>query len=216
MSVSVQNKLENFFFKYKLIRYSTKEIIKRPAEKIEHVFYLSNGFVRQYSISKNGDEVTLHVFGVGAYLPMMILVNDAPNTYYFEAIGNIEVYKAPAPEVLKLIHSDPEIAFDLAQRFSSGLCRLLLKFEETFFKDSYQRIISILEFLGEKLGTKAGDLIIINVPMTHGEIASWVGIQRETASRQLEVLSSKGIISTNNHIITIDSKKLSKEKNDYK
>jgi CRP/FNR family transcriptional regulator len=216
MSASVHNKLDKFFSNYKLIPFASKEIIKRPAESIEHIYYLKKGFVRQYTISKNGEEVALHVFGAGAYLPMMVLLNNEANSYYFESMGDVEAYKAPAGDVLKFVQSDPEVAFDLAQRFSAGLCRLLNKVEETFFKDSYERIISILFFLAEKLGKKDGNLVSIDVPLTHGEIASWVGIQRETASRQLELLVSKGVISSKNHIFTINMEKLLNERDERK
>ena len=59
-------------------------------------------------------------------------------------------------------------------------------------------------------------MILIDFPLTHYGIASWTELQRETASRQLEKLSGKGIISYEHHFVSVFLDKLRSEEKEYK
>jgi CRP-like cAMP-binding protein len=52
---------------------------------------------------------------------------------------------------------------------------------------------------------------MLKIPLTQSEIASWVGIQRETVSRQFKLMAEKGLIEYKNEELYIDVEKLSAE-----
>lgn len=212
MTAEIKTKLDTFFSKYQRQEYSSGEIIMRSNDKVDYIFYLSSGEVKQYLIDE-GEQINLHVFSKGSFFPMMLFISETENRYSFQAITDVVIYKAPAAEVLEFVKSNSDISFDLASRFAMGISKLLLKIEGLLYKGAYEKVISILIFLSEKFG-KVNELGLTTIPLelTHSDIASWAGIQRETASRQLEILLAKGIINYKNQIISLDKEKLLLEK----
>ncbi|MDB5163916.1 MAG: transcriptional regulator, Crp/Fnr family [Candidatus Saccharibacteria bacterium] len=70
-----------------------------------------------------------------------------------------------------------------------------------------QRLLERLYYFGMRLGVKSGGRIIIDVPMTHGEIAESISTTRETVNRFMRELEQKGIISVRRQTVIIESEK---------
>ena len=80
------------------------------------------------------------------------------------------------------------------------------------FDTAYRKVESLLLYFAKKFGEKKGKDTIIDYPLTHREIASWIGSARETVSLEIEKLKKNGIITVTKRTILIkDMKKLEKE-----
>src|SRR4030067_2058893 len=102
-------KLDNFFARFKSVHsYKKGELIIRADDPPSGIFYLKSGFVRLYSISKDGQDITFNIFKPGSYFPMFWAIGNSPNSYYFEAMTRIEVMKAPKEELIKFLKSNPD------------------------------------------------------------------------------------------------------------
>ncbi len=207
MDIRIQKKLEEYFSQFRPLHYKKGDIIVRPEDPIFGIYLLKKGFVKQYIISADGDEVTIHIFRPVSFFPMMLAIGNTENNYFFEAVDSVEVWRAPTDKTVDFIKNEPEILFDLAKRFSSGLNGLSKRIEELMFENSYRRVTSLLLYLTKTFGEDGKDGIIIKLPLTHKDIAAWVNLTRETTSRQLEKLSKKDIISYKNHLIVIKNLK---------
>ena len=198
-------KLEEFFGKYKSRVYPSGQIILYPNKNITHVYYINSGYVKQFILSPDGDKLTLHIYKPHCYIPFALLLSKAPNKYTYQAIGNTEVTAAPVKNVDEFIKSHPELLYDLSYRLSSAVAYLLYKIEQSAFDDVHTRIISLLATLAERFGQNHDGERHITLPLTHVDIASWLGVHRETVSRRLTELQKNGIIKYNNqHIILTD------------
>lgn len=201
MESSAKEKLSQFFQHYKKVSYKKGETILRADERnIKHIIYIEKGSVRQYHIAPNGEETTMHEFYEGSFFPIMLVLANEQNTYYFEASEPTTGYIAPVADVLTFLKNDPTVLYDLTVRLAYGICGLLEKIKSFSYEHAYQKVISILLFLTKHHAADGRTL-----DTTHGEIASWIGAQRETVSRQIEKLQKKGIIQSKNHRIVIKS-----------
>jgi CRP/FNR family transcriptional regulator, anaerobic regulatory protein len=198
-------KVADFFSSYKSVLYKKGEVIIRSDEEIREIFYLKSGSVKMSVFSEEGREVILHIFKPLAFFPMMISLNSSENNYSFEAVDDVEVLVAPASDVVSFVKAEPEVLFDLASRFSSALIGLSRRIEEMTTLDAYTRIVSLFVYLAEKFGEKNEDGVRISLMLNHQDIASWIGIQRETASRQIEKLQQKGLLMNKDHYFIIPS-----------
>ena len=211
MNITVQKKLESFFSEFRPLNYKKGEILVRPEDPIFGIYLLKKGYIRQYVISEEGDEITINLFRPVSFIPMMLAIGETENKYYFETASPVEVWRAPTDKTIEFVKNEPEILFDLAQRFAAGLNGLARRFEDLMFENAYNRVVSLLSYLTKRFGERGKDGTIINLPLTHKDIAAWVNLTRETTSRQLEKLTHAGIISYDHQIITIkDLKKLEK------
>lgn len=212
MKKNVEQKLDTFFSQFRTIHFKKGEIITNATDPIDYIFYLKKGFVRQYFTTADGEDITHHIFKPISYFPIMLALSHTPNSYTFEAIENLHVQKAPTDKVITFLHQEPEVLFDLAQRLSQGLSKLLIKNESILFKDAYTKVASLLTYLAKRFGTPDNSRTVITLPVRHTDLASWLGMERETVSRQIQKLQKKEIVGYNNILLVInDMKKLEQE-----
>lgn len=205
-------KLNNFFSQFKLLYYKKDEIILRPDDTPSGVFYLCKGYVRLYSISQTGEELTLIIFKPEDFFPIVWAINNTPDEYYCEAMTPVEVWRAPREEFLAFIKSDPDVFLELTSRILIRLGGLLERMGYLVFGSAYQKVASILVICAQRFGLKEGKGIKICVPLTHKDIANLVGITRETASVEMKKLERKGFIYHRGRLFMIkDIKGLEKE-----
>lgn len=209
--MNVLQKLDDFFSKHKLIKYKKGEIILRPADIPQGIIFLKKGYVRLYSISESGEELTLIIFKPNNLFPLMWVFNDIPNDYYLETMTGVEVYRAPKEEFLHFLSFNHDVFRFVTGRILSRLCRILKRMEYLVFGNSYQKVASILMICAEHFGEKKNNKIVVQVALTHKDIGTLVGVTRETASLEMKKLEKKGIIGYHNRRIVIKNVKKLKE-----
>lgn len=208
MNKAVLEKLDKFFSKFYPVKFEKGEVIIHPDGKVQHIFLLKKGKVRMYSVSDDGQEVTLHIFKPSSFFPIMLSLSEAYGKYYFESLERVEAVKAPVDQVMDFIKKDPEVLFDLVTRFATAISGLTLRIESMAFGDAYNRVASLLLYFAQKFGEAREGQTVINIPLQHDDIASWVGLRRETVSRQFEKMQSKGILESKDKQIKINLEKL--------
>lgn len=208
MDKDVQKKLEAFFSQYKPLYYNKGDVLVRAEDPLFGIYLLKKGYIRQYVVSEDGDEITINIFRPVSFIPMMLALGEVENKYFFEAAGPVEVWRAPVDKVIKFVKSEPEVLYDLAKRFAQGLNGISQRLETIMFENAKQRVDSLLLYLAKRFGEKEGRSIVIDLNLTHKDISAWVNLTRETVSRQIEKLEKEGTISYSNHFIVV--KNLSK------
>ena len=203
MDAHIKEKLEVFFSHYPISTHSKGEIVIKAGEPPAGVFYLKKGAIRQYSISPEGDEMTMNLYKPHAFFPMMWAINDAPNRFYFEAIEDVELCKAPRQDMVAFLKKEPEILFDLTSRILKGLDGVLAKMEYLMTGNAQSKVIFTLLNTAYRFGQRDKQSITITLQMTHRELAALSGVTRETFTREMKKLEGKKLIVVEHHAITI-------------
>ena len=73
------------------------------------------------------------------------------------------------------------------------------------FRSARERIIAELIYLTKRFGKNYNNKIIIDVPITHQDIADSISMNRETASRALELLFKEGLLSQTDRLLSVSS-----------
>ncbi|MBI2032861.1 MAG: Crp/Fnr family transcriptional regulator [Candidatus Levybacteria bacterium] len=207
MNIKVSKLQEAFFSTYPAFRYSKGKILLSAFTPATQIYYLKKGHIRQYLTTAAGEEITFHVFRPIAYFPIMLSLSDTQNVYSFEALTTVEGYRAPVTDVIAFLKKNPEVLFDLTTRLSRGITGLLVKIENQTYKNAYLKVVSLLIHLtkiyGEGIGVNGTTCYRISLPLSQANLATWVGLQRETLSRQIEILEKRKIIAYEKHYILI-------------
>ncbi|MDP3941976.1 MAG: Crp/Fnr family transcriptional regulator [bacterium] len=211
MEQAVQKKLDAFFMQGSPLSFRKGDILIRAGEPIHMVYYLKKGHVRQFINTADGQDLTLHLFRPISYLPTMLLLSTSENKYNFEVIDEVVVWPKRADQVIRFLKENPDVLFDLATRLSLGIVGLLEKIENATYTNAYHKILSLLLYLANHYAFSAKDTTMLSLKLTHTDIASWTGMQRETASRQLEKLKKEGIITFEKSQCLVDKQKLKRE-----
>lgn len=195
--------LDLFFQKYPLLVLKRKDVLFHSHDKPSGVYYIKSGFVRNYAISLSGEEFTQIIFKEHDFFPMSWAINNTKNVHTYEAITDIEVWKAPRAEFQEYIRSNPTVLFELLKRIIVRLKGIQQRIEELAFGNANHKVASILLICADRFGVKTTSGIRILVPLTHKDIAALVGLTRETVSIEMNKLKKKGIFQAENGHITI-------------
>ncbi|RJQ24444.1 Crp/Fnr family transcriptional regulator [Candidatus Parcubacteria bacterium] len=203
---------ETFYKQFKIRNYKKGEMLIRADDDPQGIFCLTKGYVRQYTISKVGFELTLHILKPVSYFPMVWAVNGTPNVYYFEALTAVEVGRAPRDQVVNFIKDKPTVIFELLSELIEDYAESLTRIEHLVFSDAYRRIISVLLYIAKHFGEKSDKGVIVDHRFTQQDIATLTGVARETASIEMVKLEKKGLVKYIDHSMIFESiKKLELE-----
>jgi len=204
--------IDGFFAHYSSMTYKKGEFILRAEDMPYGVYYLKSGYVRQYLLSPSGETFIVHIYKPGSFFPLTWILNDTPNVYHFEAITPVTVVRAPKDVFLAFLKDHPDALFYATQRLTMGLSGFVSRVAQLILDDAYTKTILLLLYYAENFGETTQEGIALSIPLTHREIASWIGTTRETASLQVENLVKKGLLMTKGRVLIIkDPAELKKE-----
>ena len=190
---------ETFYKQFSIRNYKKGEMLIRADDDPQGIFCLTKGYVRQYTISTSGNELSLHILKPISYFPMVWAINGTPNVYFYEALTAVEVGRASKEEVVSFIKDKPDLLFALMSELLEDYAETLTRVEHLVFSDAHRRVLSVLIYIAKHFGVPQGKGILVNYRFTQADIATLVGVARETASIELVKLEKMGLIEYVDH-----------------
>jgi CRP/FNR family transcriptional regulator len=204
MDTDLLKKLDPFFAQYKPLNYKKGQVILRPEDKIEYIYFIEKGYVKFYYISPDGKELTFLIYKPGYIFPLLFtFLGDTATRYYFEAHTPVTLRRAPRETFTELISTNTFLMFSLAQEVVRRWQELLNRMELLKLGTASQNVAYVVGFCAEQFGIKNGQSITIDLPLAHKDIASMVGLTRETVSLEMKKMEQMGLIEYKRGNITI-------------
>ncbi len=194
MNQQMADKIHTYFSKFPKRTYDKGQILVFADETPEHIFYITEGKVRQYDVSYRGDEVIVNVFTPPAFFPMSWAINRTENQYFYKTEETTEVYVVPVDAVLEFIKSDPEVLFDLLSRVYIGIDGLLGRVVHLMSGTAKSRLMYELIIECRRFGEKQTDGSFV-LRTNEVDIAARSGLSRETVSREIRKIQTNGLVS---------------------
>ncbi len=201
-----------FFSKFKQLSFKKGEIILHQDDEPPGIFYIINGFANLYSISKNAQQLTLIIYQPGDIFPLIWAVNDTPHFYYLEAMTTVELYRAPKEEFIRFLKNNNKALFEINTRVLERLGGVLRRMEHAMLGNAGSKVASIITICAERFGSENGKTCVIQIPLTHQDIARLIGMARETVSIEMKKLQKMGLIDyKGKYLLVKDCQKLKEE-----
>jgi CRP-like cAMP-binding protein len=194
ISESSLSKVDQFFRKYKLLKHNKRDMILHADDTTSSVFFIKKGYIRVYRISEQGEELTLSILKPHDFFPLTYGFNISANPYYLEAITELEFWRAPKEEFLSYIKKDPSLYMELTTRLLVRLDGVMTRMEYLLFSNAYTKVATTLLVCAKRFGTEQDGRTLILVPLTHRDIATMVGLTRETTSLEMKKLEKDGFV----------------------
>ena len=190
------------------VHYKKGEFIIRPGELPPGVFYIQQGLVKAYDITKYGEENLLIIRREKEIFPLIWALTGQERKVIYQALVPTIVWRLDREQYLEYINN-PKNALSPVLDMTLEMYRI---HSERIFSLEYrtvrERLISFLLIMARRFG-EAGEKgsLIINVPLRQQDIASSINASRETAGRELSILERKGLIGSSQFIITLKDPK---------
>jgi CRP/FNR family transcriptional regulator len=185
------------------LTYRKGEFVIRPGETPSSVYYIQEGLVKAYNISKYGEENLLIIRKSQEVFPLIWVLTGQERDIIYQAMNPTVLWRIDREKYLSFLHSHPDAMLpilDMVTEMYRIHSERLLNLE---YRTVRERLVSFLITMSGRFGHHNNEGLIIDVPLRQQDIASSINASRETASRALSALEKKGLISTKQFYITL-------------
>jgi len=176
--------------------YQIDQVIVMEQDWGESLFLIRSGLAKVRSYTADGDEVIMSLLGPGDVFGEMAALDGASRSADVVALTPLRLVKLRSASFAALLQQQPAFALALA-RLEAGRLRDLNQRFALQSADATTRLLDALAYLARKSSGQA-DVEAPIPPLAQKEIALLAGLARETASRTLSKLRSRGVVSEAN------------------
>lgn len=199
-----QDDLEYLSFWAKERSYKKNSIIVSEGNKMDFIYIVKSGRVKLYKSSREKKDVILDVKGETSVLGLATLYNDFPNPATIETIEASTIYIIRSSNLEKILLNNLNLSKDIIKVIGNSLLVAQDKIKTLALDDSYTKVIKMLLSL-------SNDSQEVDLDLTRTELASFIGISRETLSRTLSKLNKEELIEMKDKTIFLNDKEKLKE-----
>jgi len=165
------------------------ELLFQSDELSEHLFIVHKGRVKIYRLAESGKEQIIRFIEEGDFIGELSLFSKTVTASFAEAMEDTEICTIHQQDFHPLLLNYPTISIKILEEFSNQLRRTESLIEKLNSQDVEKRIASYLLELMEELNE-----VNLQLPISKGELASFLGTTQETLSRRLSAFQQKGWI----------------------
>ncbi|HEV8045791.1 MAG TPA: Crp/Fnr family transcriptional regulator, partial [Rubrobacter sp.] len=148
-------------------------------------------------------EATTALLKEGGVFGKLNLVEGRWQDVFAEAVTESRVASIYKASIERVIKSDPAFALKLFSSFSERLRQSDEVIESLLHREVSTRLATLLMNLGERFGESNGVGILIEVRLTHQDLANMIASTREAVSKVMSELQRDGVIESRNRRIVI-------------
>lgn len=167
------------------------------------VYLIKTGRVRISRNTAEGKEVTVAILGPGDMFGEDALFGGDERTTVATCMEETLICRAQADDLFGLLSSNPALALNVAQMLSDRLTDASATIEDLAYAKISERLLNLFDRLAAEYGRAADDGTLLDVRLTHQDIASAIGSTRETVSLEINQLARAGHIKQENGYITV-------------
>lgn len=171
------------------MKYKKGEVIYRAGEISDSLYIVSSGKIKIYRLSESGKEQLVRILQAGDFTGELALFNETIHEAYAEAMEETWVCMVKQADLQALLLKYPSISIKLLNEFSNRLDQSE-KQTTRFATEKVETRIAL--FLVEH--AEENKSLLVKLPMSRKDLASYLGTTPETISRKLLELEEAGLI----------------------
>jgi CRP/FNR family transcriptional regulator, cyclic AMP receptor protein len=186
------------------------ETILYEEDTSEFMYIVLFGKVIAIQTTEDGKEIMLAAHQAGEFFGEMSLIDGRTSPATVLATENSLVAIISKKDFFSLLTGYRKVLERMLEILSSRLRDAWKRIHMLNFKNASQRIKMLFLSLSFDKGKKTSDGVILNIKLTHQNIADMIGLTRETVTRVLDKWQKDGEITIKNKFIHLNSKFLQK------
>ncbi len=158
------------------------------------VFYIYQGMVKAYDITKYNEENLLIIRKQNEIFPLIWAVTGREHNVTYQVLAPTITWQINRQLFLNFIKDNPDALTPLLDMTMEMYRMHGDRIFNLEYRTVRERIISFLLTMSERFGKETAEGLLIEVPLRHQDIASSINATRETTSRELSGLERKGLL----------------------
>jgi CRP-like cAMP-binding protein len=189
------------------LTYKKGEYIIRPGEQPSAVFYVEEGLIKAFDITKYGEENLLIIRRKHEIFPLIWAITGQERSVIYQALCPVTVWRIGREQYLDFLHNHPDALapiLDMTLEMYRIHSERIINLE---YRTVRERLVSFLLGSAQRFGVKTADGVLIDVPLRQQDIASSINASRETTGRELSALERKGLVEVRRSLILLKDKR---------
>ena len=169
-----------------------------------------DGVIKAYSISPEGEEVIVHLFGKGSILPVAWLNGQSTTALFnYDAVNDVRALKLRKSDFLDALTQNHEYTLEYLDHITKGHGELLLRVTGLSQSRATEKICYTLYYLLFRYGIeRSSHTYEINLKLTQSMLANLIGQTRESTAKNLKHLKDIGVVDYTSSSYTVNKQKL--------
>ncbi len=180
-------------------RYPKNSILIHKGDESTGVYLIQEGRVKIFVGDEMGGEMIFRYQEAGEFFGELALLDDRPRTASVATVEDTKVAYINKRQFERCLAENPDFSLKLIRYFIRRISQLSDDLADCALKDIYQRVRKKLP----ELAVEEAGVLMLNQPYTHKDIAGLVGSGRESVSRIMKKLETRGYIEKRNGRIAI-------------
>lgn len=194
------------------LTYERGDTIIRAGDTPSGVYLLTDGWVKVYSLCRNGEPNIIMGLTAGDIFPLTWAIAGSLRDISFAALDDTRVLRVSREHFLQALRTDTRVSEAVLSKLVDYFHRMSDELEGLPYRSARERVAFRLISLASDFGKARSDKVRLELRIPNEYIARSSNMTRETASREISWLARKQIIQhRNGHIIINDLAALEKE-----
>ncbi|WP_059171147.1 Crp/Fnr family transcriptional regulator [Bacillus sp. FJAT-27445] len=204
-SVSLFHLLSHFFGEKETVqKIKAGTVLFHERDRVEYIYLIQKGSIAIGRVHLKGKEFILKILNTREMIIEYQLFKPS-SRYHFsaKALTDCELLAIKRDQFEEFITNDPYAMSELAAWLSTSYLKAQMKCQDLIMNGKKGGLYSILIRLCNSYGVSTEDGILIDLPLTHQELANLTYGTREVIQRSLKELRDNEIISYDQQKFTI-------------
>ena len=188
-------------------RYPKGSAIFRAGDPGRHVYFLQSGRAKIFQLAANGKEVILWYCFAGEMCGLAEVARGGGRSVSAIACSDTDALKLNHDVFNAYLSTHPDAAFLMIQMLACRLRGLGDMMVNLVSDDVATRVAKLILRLAARYGKRDDEEVVLDIHLTHQEMADMIGTSRQTLTSVLNELKRQGILNICNRTIRIESEK---------
>ena len=177
-------------------RYNQGATILYQGEVPRYACILMRGVVRVLNISSQGEEQIIMYHVAGEFFPSSWLFDKSPSTlFFYEALTDCALAFVPKQTFVDHMTGNPERFHALLDYYTTNYAASMIHINALEQPKAQGKLVYTLYYLCQRYGKAENGTVTIPLALTHKNLASMVGLTRETAAAEMNKLKRQGVLT---------------------
>jgi CRP-like cAMP-binding protein len=213
---SIYSLLEQFFQKTEqVLKVKAGSVLFQEKDSVEYVYLLLSGTVALGRVHMRGKDFILKILNSKEMIVEYQLFKHNPHyQFYAKTLSDSEILPIKKDQFEEFIMNDPDAMNAFVSWLSTSYLKAQMKCQDLIMNGKKGGLYSILIRLSNTYGVMTEEGILIDLPLTHQELANLTFGTREVIQRILKELRENDVISYDQQKLTIKNIRYLKEEVD--
>jgi CRP/FNR family transcriptional regulator len=170
------------------------------------VYLVKRGMVRITRRTSDGKDILIAILGPGSIFGEEVVFAQVERNTIAVCTTETLLCMARAEHIYGLLTRFPQLAVNVAKYLHEQRDNALAIVEELAYLTVPQRLLRQLNRLALEYGKPVDDGVLLDIRLTHADLAALIGTTRETISVQLAQLASEGYVRIEGRSIVVQER----------